>query len=156
MIGGMKSLASAQDQHEILTRLKAIQPSSRRRWGRMSPHQMICHLGDAFRMFMSEKRVALGPPWYQRPLLKWLALWAPVPWPRGFKAAPDLDQQIDGTPPADFEDDMRALYRLIGRFTRQPRDHDWQCHPHFGRMSDRAWMRLAYLHTDHHLRQFGA
>jgi len=28
-------------------------------------------------------------------------------------------------------------------------------HPIFGGMSERAWLRWAYLHTDHHLRQFG-
>jgi len=29
-------------------------------------------------------------------------------------------------------------------------------HPIFGWMSEASWMRWAYLHTDHHLRQFGA
>jgi Protein of unknown function (DUF1569) len=28
-------------------------------------------------------------------------------------------------------------------------------HPLFGRMSASSWMRWAYLHADHHLRQFG-
>ena len=32
----------------------------------------------------------------------------------------------------------------------------WPRHPIFGRMSQRAWLRWAYLHMDHHLRQFGA
>ena len=45
---------------------------------------------------------------------------------------------------------------LTERFTRQPRDFDWKPHPHFGEMSEREWNRLAYLHADHHLRQFGA
>jgi hypothetical protein len=28
-------------------------------------------------------------------------------------------------------------------------------HPIFGRMTEAEWMRWGYLHTDHHLRQFG-
>jgi hypothetical protein len=28
-------------------------------------------------------------------------------------------------------------------------------HPVFGQMSESAWLRWAYVHTDHHLRQFG-
>jgi uncharacterized protein DUF1569 len=28
-------------------------------------------------------------------------------------------------------------------------------HPAFGPMTRTHWMRYAYLHTDHHLRQFG-
>jgi hypothetical protein len=40
--------------------------------------------------------------------------------------------------------------------TRQPRDFQWQVHPQFGKMSEKEWMRLGYLHMDRHLRQFGA
>lgn len=32
---------------------------------------------------------------------------------------------------------------------------DGQVHPIFGRLSRAAWLRWAYLHMDHHLRQFG-
>jgi hypothetical protein len=31
----------------------------------------------------------------------------------------------------------------------------WPAHPIFGKMSETDWMRWAYLHVDHHLRQFG-
>lgn len=69
---------------------------------------------------------------------------------------PELDQQIGGTPPAGFEADMRELRQLIARFASQPTDCKWPAHPHFGPMSGMEWMRLGYLHADHHLRQFGA
>jgi len=39
---------------------------------------------------------------------------------------------------------------------KTPRDYSWGEHPHLGAMSEREWMRLAYLYADHHLRQFGA
>jgi hypothetical protein len=55
-----------------------------------------------------------------------------------------------------FAANLRELQNLVDHFARQPRDFEWQPHPHFGRMSDAEWMRLAYLHMDHHLRQFGA
>ena len=58
--------------------------------------------------------------------------------------------------PIGFDSDLRELQDLMDRFTRQPKDFQWQPHPHFGCMIDREWMRLAYLHVDHHLRQFGA
>ncbi len=67
----------------------------------------------------------------------------------------ELDQQGGGgTWPMDFERDLRELRSLLERFTKQPRDFTWGVHPHFGAMNEREWMRLAYLHTDHHLRQF--
>ena len=30
----------------LLQRLGCVTPASERRWGRMTAHQMICHLGD--------------------------------------------------------------------------------------------------------------
>ena len=32
---------------EILRRIEALTPESERRWGRMTAHQMACHLSDA-------------------------------------------------------------------------------------------------------------
>jgi uncharacterized protein DUF1569 len=151
-----KTLGNPSDKQEILRRLQVIQPTSQRRWGKMSAHQMVCHLSDSYRMFMSQKTVSPAPVPYPRPVLRWFALWVPIPWPRGFKAVPELDQQIGGTSPVEFEADMRELHQLLDRFTRRPKDFQPQSHPHFGQLSDEEWMRLGYLHPDHHLRQFGA
>ena len=81
---------------------------------------------------------------------------APIPWPKGFKTAPELDQQAGGTSPKQFESDVRGLRELVDQFVQMPATFHWPDHPHFGRMSRAEWMRLGYLHTDHHLRQFGA
>ena len=152
----MKTLLNPKDKEQLVRRLETVRPSNPRRWGKMSAQQMVCHLADGFRMYMALKAVNSVRVPYPRGLLKFVALWAPIPWPKGFKTAPELDQQTGGTAPAEFDNDVRELLGLVDRFTRQPRDYHWQPHPHFGEMSDRDWMRLAYLHMDHHLRQFGA
>ena len=153
----MKSLLNPADKAALLVRLRSISPASRGRWGKMSAHQMVCHLGDGYRLYMGlvDARPVAVP--YPRVLLKRTALWAPIPWPHGFKTAPELDQEAGGTRPAVFNEDVRALQSLIDRFTGEPRDFQCpQSHPHFGKMTTTDWMRLAYLHTNHHLRQFGA
>ena len=153
----MKTFSNDDDKREILKRLDSIRPASRRRWGKMSAHQMICHLSDGYRMIIGEKNVPLVAVWYPRAVLRFVALWAPLPWPHGFTAAPEIDQVAGGgTPPAQFEADVRDLRNLIDRVTRRPWDFEPQAHPHFGRLSEKALMRLGYLHADHHLRQFGA
>jgi hypothetical protein len=157
MVGwAMKTPLNPGDKGEIIAWLQSVRATSPRRWGKMSAHQMVCHLSDGFRLYMSLKTALPVPVPYPRTLLKWAALWAPIPWPKGFKTAPELDQQAAGTTPVAFDADLRELQNLVDRFTRQPRDFQGQPHPHFGRMSDGEWMRLAYLHVDHHLRQFGA
>ena len=46
----MKTLAHASDVAELHGRLQKLRPEMAPRWGRMSSHQMVCHLGDCFRM----------------------------------------------------------------------------------------------------------
>ena len=152
----MKTLLHPADKEEILRRLDTIQPASQRLWGSMSVHNMICHLSDGFRLYMGELPAKPVPVPLPRFLVKWFALWAPVQWPQGFKTAPEIDQQGGGTPPTEFAADISDLRALIERFTRHPADYVPKPHPHFGPLSETEWKRLAYLHADHHLRQFGA
>jgi Protein of unknown function (DUF1569) len=157
----MKTLLNPRDKEEIASRLQKIQPASSRLWGKMSAHQMICHLSDGFKLYMGVIAVApVGFPFPSK-VMKMVALWAPMQWPQGFKTMKELDQQDGGgTAPAEFERDMNELRNLLERFTRSPRgfplQSQSQSHPHFGAMSEKEWMRLAYLHCDHHLRQFSA
>lgn len=151
----MKTLSNPSDKAEILCRLESIQPASQRRWGSMSAHNMICHLSDGFRLYMGDRPAKPASVPAPRLLMKWVALWAPIPWPHGFKTMPEIDQQGGGTRPVEFASDMRELRSLIERFTQSPVRFCVEGHPHFGRLSEKEWMRLAYLHADHHLRQFG-
>jgi hypothetical protein len=153
----MKSLQHQADADEILRRLQALRPESQRRWGRMTPQQMVCHLADGYRLYMKEKEAATEPAWaIQRKVMKWVALQVPVPWPHGFKTMPELEQNGgSGTPPREFAGDLQLLRDLTERFAKLPRDFAFPLHPFFGAMRYDEWMRLAYLHADHHLRQFG-
>ncbi len=147
----MKNVGQAAVQQEIRKRLQSIRPDSQRHWGKMSAHQMVCHLNDAFLNVMGQRPAREQT---SRVLLKWGALWVPIPWPHGFPTRPELDQQLGGTRPVEFQDDLRRLLTLFDRFVAQP-SPAFAPHPIFGVMSYWEWMRWGYLHTDHHLRQFG-
>jgi Protein of unknown function (DUF1569) len=155
-MAGMKTLANANDKIEIQNRLRKVSPRSRRRWGEMTPHQMICHLSDAFRSCLGEREVRPASRWIPRTPFRWAALWLPMPWPHGVQGPPEWDPKAQGTQPKEFESDRKELKKLIDRYTKPPRGFEWPAHPFFGRMSHKDWMRLGYLHLDHHLRQFGA
>jgi hypothetical protein len=43
------TLLHPEARAEILQRIEALTPRSERGWGRMTPHQMVCHLSDACR-----------------------------------------------------------------------------------------------------------
>ncbi|MQA29818.1 MAG: DUF1569 domain-containing protein [Luteitalea sp.] len=151
----MKTLARNRDRTEIRQRLKDVRPESVGRWGRMSAHQMVCHLSDSFRMQTGRKPVRHAPSLVERTIVKWLSLYLPLPWPAGIPTRPEIDQEREGTKPVDFAADLAELEALLDLAARPGAFHP-QAHPTFGRMSEAAWLRWGYLHVDHHLRQFGA
>ena len=152
----MKTLARPLDKAEILRRLRDVRPESVRRWGRMSAHQMVCHVSDSLRMGTGHKAVSHATSPLHRTLVKWVVLYLPLPWPAGILTRPEIDQELGGTRPCDFAADVAQLEALLELVTAPARSFDWQLHPIFGSMSDAAWLRWGYLHLDHHLRQFGA
>jgi hypothetical protein len=149
----MKTLLNSHDKNEILQRLARVSLTSQPRWGAMSAHQMICHLSDSFRVSLGEKYVSPSTSLFKRTLFKWAALWVPFPWPHGIKTRPEIDQQLGGTSPVAFASDMNQLLVLFERFCSW--SGEFVPHAMFGRMSRTERMRHAYLHMDHHLRQFG-
>jgi hypothetical protein len=153
----MKTLAQPSDKAEILQRLRTVRAESTRRWGRMTAHQMVCHLGDSFRMVIGQRSVSRAVVPLPRPVIKWVALYLPLPWPRGIRTRPEIDQcQGGGTEPADFAEDIAQLEALLDVVTAPTRAFAWPQHPLFGAMSTVDWLRWGYLHMDHHFRQFGA
>lgn len=152
----MKTLAREPDTAEILRRLRALRHDSTRRWGRMSAHQMVCHLSDGYRLLTGERTTELAPTPLPRVMMRLIALYVPVRWPADIPTTPDLDQNVGGTKPAHFDADVSELARLLTEIATDRRGRlDGHLHPIFGRMSEPAWLRWAYLHADHHFRQFG-
>lgn len=148
-----KTLLNQNDKAEIFERLRQLRPDSARQWGKMTVHQMVCHLNDSFLCRFGERGSTDVSNFFTRTAMKWFALEVPLQWPHGVKTMPENDQLIGGTPPVEFERDRAQLESLIERFC-QPMENLYP-HPIFGQMTEVEWLRWGYLHADHHLRQFG-
>src|SRR6476469_9985806 len=114
----MKSLNNNIDREELRDRLLKLATDSPRRWGKMSAHQMVCHLTDSFKAGTGDKSVSSTGNVFHRSVVKWLALYAPIPWPHGVPTRPEMDQDIGGTKPLEFEKDRAELMSIIERFSR--------------------------------------
>jgi hypothetical protein len=147
----MKTVAQPDVLQDLINRLRGLTPTTPRRWGTMSPHEMLCHLGDASDSILGHPG---GPPREGRRLVKFIALHTPIPWPKGVKTPAEVDPRREGSRPGDFERDRwRAINGL--RALAQASDSALPAgHRRFGPMSRWDWQRWAYRHTDHHLRQF--
>ncbi|NJK43570.1 MAG: DUF1569 domain-containing protein [Pleurocapsa sp. SU_196_0] len=151
----MKTLDQPEVKAEVFTRLRQLSPSSVRRWGKMTPHGAVLHLTDSLHAVTGERGMTFSaPPPSVQAFQRWFALRLPIPWPRGLKTAPENDQLQNGSKPVEFARDVEALIDLA-ELVAANRVTWLEAHPLLGRMSPWDWQRWAYLHFDHHLRQFG-
>jgi hypothetical protein len=152
----MKTVADPDVLQSLISRLRSVRRDSGRRWGTLTPHEMLCHLGDAEAMVLLVRPRRTPVPPRRRPIMKGFWLWTAIPLPHGVPTNPMHDPRAEGTRPSDFERDReRAIAGLEGIAAAGTRPLE-PAHVLFGTMSARDWQRWAYRHTDYHLRQFGA
>jgi hypothetical protein len=152
----MSTVANHRTLGSLVERLRQLRPDTPRGWGTLTAGEMLCHLGDAHESVLGT-RIPPGPPAARAPspLLKWIALYTPVPWPKGVKTRPGVNPKIDGTKPGDFERDRARAIASLEQLAIAASGGLPPTHFRFGRMSVRDWHRWAYRHVSHHLRQFG-
>ncbi len=148
----MNSLADSGAVQSLVTRLEKLHPQRPRAWGRMTPNEMLCHLADAFEAALGERPFASTDTWWQRTILRRVALHMPLSWPRGIKTPPEVEQGAGGTRPGEFAHDRARAIALLHRFAAPGSPHGR--HPALGPLTREEWMIWGYRHTDHHLRQF--
>jgi hypothetical protein len=140
----------------IRARMRALKPDSPRQWGTMTPNEMVCHLSDALRHPLGDRPAKLPPPsWFRHTVLKWLVLWGIPRYPKGAKTRAQFDPKLDGTKPVEFARDVQTLDELTLRFVAAAPKLTVH-HTRFGAMREKDWLRWWWMHSDHHLRQFGA
>jgi hypothetical protein len=148
----MHTLAREFDYGSLVVRLATISPHDAARWGRMNVYQMLCHVACAISVPLGETQATPLHSLRWR-TLKWPALWYPKPWPPNVPTHPEIDQCALGIIMGDFTAARLRAQRQLGRlhsaYVAGAR------HPLFGKLNQKEWMRWGWLHTDHHLRQFG-
>jgi hypothetical protein len=152
----VKNISNSRVLDGLVQRVEQLRPDAERRWGSMTPGEMLCHLGDATDGVLG-RRVPPGtvPPNRIALPIKWLMLYSPVPFPQGVETRPGVNPKKDGTRPGDFAaDSARVIDSLRALAVAAPGSVS-TTHFRFGKMSLGAWHHWAYKHTDHHLRQFG-
>ena len=151
----IRTVADSEALRLLKQRLSMLRPDTPRRWGTLTPHEMLCHLGDAAAMVLRARPRRVPIRERRRPIVKALALWIPFPWPHGWPTNPLHDPRAEGTKPSDFAVDLARAIAGIDGIATAARDALDSAHGLFGTMSLRDWQRWAYRHTDYHLRQFG-
>ena len=99
-------ILTPQETDKLIARFGQRQPESKELWGKMNAGQMVRHLLDSMALAMGERSASEQSNWLSRNLLKHLAFRLPIQWPKNFVTRPEIDQELSGTPPGEFEDDL--------------------------------------------------
>lgn len=151
----MKTIGDPTVRALLIARLRALRPDSGGRWGSLSPHEMLCHLGDASEMVLRTRPRPNRVRDRHRPVFKGIWLWSAIPFPHGVRTHASHDPRLHGTRPRDFARDLDRVVASLDAIAAAQPDALEPLHGLFGTMTKRDWERWAWKHTDHHLRQFG-
>jgi hypothetical protein len=149
----MRTIATNGSVEDLVARTQTITPDSPRMWGSMNAHQMLMHLAGAASAALGEKEFVLKPG-RGGALMRVVLLYLMPRYPRGIRVG-NNNPAARVVDPATFDRDKQRVIDLT-RTLAAPDAAFVPTHPLFGTMSRRNWQRWAYMHTDHHLRQFGA
>ncbi|MBT8462018.1 MAG: hypothetical protein KJO44_05790 [Gemmatimonadetes bacterium] len=146
----MRTLFNPQHRAQLIGRLDRLTPDRAPKWGRMTAHQVVCHLATALRLPLSGECPREPAGFMARPPFNWLVIYV-LPWPKESASKPELfDFEV-----ARWEADLEDLRRLIEEFGGREPKRPWPANVVFGRISGTTWGVLQHRHIDHHLRQFG-
>jgi hypothetical protein len=150
----MKNLFDTATAAQIKERIRRLEPSSQRQWGKMSAAQAVAHCATTMEWAVGDKnepRAFLGRLF--GPLAKSRVLKDEAPMGRNMPTAKTLVVADE----RELAKESERLCALIDRFsTGGPQGCTKHAHTFFGQLTPDEWAQLMYKHLDHHLRQFGA
>jgi len=149
----MKNLFDTATAAQIKERIRRLEPSSQRQWGKMSAAQAVAHCATTMEWAVGDKnepRAFLGRLF--GPLAKSRVLKDEAPMGRNMPTAKTLVVADE----RELAKESERLCALIDRFsTGGPQGCTKHAHTFFGQLTPDEWAQLMFKHLDHHLRQFG-
>jgi hypothetical protein len=146
--GTVQMLHDPEVRIAIETRVKALRPDAPRKWGAMTPEQMLWHVSQLLSFALGQGKCEPQKAPMPLPILRFLLL--NMPWPTGAPTNPNALAKDT----YDFDAERERLLGLIGEFTSKPVDGPWPFDPSFGAVTGRFASKLQAKHLDYHLRQF--
>ncbi len=140
---------------EFERRVNAVNSTTQRRWGTMTPAQMLAHLRIVFEVSLEEREVKDESRAWLMPVVWVLMFEIFTNWPKGkIKAS----TQFLNDSAEDVESERAQLIAAMRRFVERSESDPGRIvlEPMLGRISLKKWQRVHGIHTDYHLRQFGA
>jgi hypothetical protein len=145
-----KTIFDVATRNSLRARIATLRPDSPRKFGKMNPAQMMCHLEDSISCATGRTPTKAKKSAMSSRFLRWLIIYV-IPWPKG-KAETVPEMML--TQPGEFERDKQRLVSALDEAAQRGASTSWATHPAFGDLTGRDYGTLIYRHFDHHLKQF--
>jgi hypothetical protein len=148
----MKSIFDTKDNLELVERFKKLSPETQALWGTMSVSQMIAHTHEPLMVMTGNKVIKytlLGMFFGNYLKKKYIK-------DRGFGKNLPTHKQFIVSDKKQFENELEKMLNTLQLIL--DKGHaiiTKNKHPFFGNMTPEEWGDIMYLHSDHHLKQFG-
>ena len=149
----MRNISNGAVLEDLVSRFRRLAPTQRCLWGTMNAQQMALHVGDSSAAVLKQREFSAKPRSGPTAIRRVALLYLLPRMPRGIKSGADPAAAV--VDPAQFGKDVERAVDLLQRLATAPPDALVDRHPILGPMTRAQWMRWAFMHTDHHLRQFG-
>lgn len=136
----------------LIERLECIQPDSARKWGTMTPAQMLHHLNLAIGSGLGFYDLPDTSNTFSRIVGPFMILKLLKRFPINTPTAKTLKVESEAL---DFQTEKNRLREILNHAFQTTTDSEWQAHTYFGRMSRKSWGQLILIHCNHHFQQFG-
>jgi hypothetical protein len=136
----------------LKVRIAKLTPAAARKWGKMTPDQMLWHCSEALEAAMGMKPYREMPPMPPLPKswIRWLLLNGP--WLKG--RTPTAPQFV-AKERYDLEKERARLLALVDQLGAKDPTTKAAPHPLLGDVTIEYQSRLHARHLNHHLEQFG-
>ncbi|WP_347158253.1 DUF1569 domain-containing protein [Pontibacter chitinilyticus] len=147
-----KNLLDKTTAAELMARANALQADSKGKWGEMNVTEMLHHCNLTTAQVL-DGDMECKPSTLKQRLLRILSLYVVPQFPKNLPGAArnDTKGKIDS---GQFAVEKQRFLQLLDRFGNHKAPIALT-HPAFGNLNTRQWGLAAWMHLDHHLRQFG-
>ncbi|XLS30182.1 DUF1569 domain-containing protein [Flavobacteriaceae bacterium M23B6Z8] len=148
----MQSLFEKHSLQSIVQRVQSISNTSERKWGSMTPAQMLWHCKAPLKIALrkEQKSIKINPVKKLLFRLFKSSLYNDKPWKHNLPTPEAFVAKEEFT----IEQEKEELLNLIHAFYERRDQNEWMPHPYFGTFTKEQWGQMQFKHLDHHLKQF--
>ena len=152
----MTTILNKSEFEKIIERINKLTHESKGLWGKMTVHEMFCHISDPIRDILGIRITEpVTPPEIRAKIISMVL--TESDWDKNIPTFPPYLQSEDGggTKPTKFDNDKKSLLDLVHKLYSTTTDYNYYPHAGLGMLTREQIGQFIWKHTDHHLRQFG-